>query len=179
MPRHKSPQVQELFVSRFVAAFIEHNLNATKAYIVAKGLEGESVSNGVASTLGSRMLGKVEVQEALEKACSEVKTTTVLSLGEKRAFLAGVVRAAPKDDSEESIYCQSQMSKMGPYVSGPSVSDKLKAIELDAKLAGELSGEDPNKERDVTPETKDAEAIARRDRLLRQMPGHGGKLLEG
>ncbi len=88
---------------------------------------------------------------------------TVMSLTEKRQYLADIVRACPSEIDGDSPLCQGVEYTVSGGVRGrlrrgnadrgneetePEVKtvrvklpDKLKAIELDAKLAGELKGD--------------------------------------
>jgi hypothetical protein len=65
-------------------------------------------------------------------------TEGVMSLREKRLFLAAVVRTPIGEVDENSPLCQYfQRTKAGLRV---TMVDKLRALELDAKLAGEIKG---------------------------------------
>lgn len=74
-------------------------------------------SDRVARVNASRLLARADVKEELSKLQKDLRAETVLSLIGKREFLCAVV-----------------LSKDGRV----KMSDKLRAIELDAKLAGEL-----------------------------------------
>lgn len=61
----------------------------------------------------------------------------VLSAQEKRAFLADIVRTPVGEVTENSPLCQSYKIDNEGKIEY-KMPDKLKALELDAKLAGEL-----------------------------------------
>ena len=64
-------------------------------------------------------------------------TACLLTLRAKREFLAAIVRAAPGDLDEKSPLVQFfKQTEAGREI---RLCDKLRAIELDAKLAGEFS----------------------------------------
>ncbi len=58
----------------------------------------------------------------------------VMSIAEKRAFLAKVVRSVPSEASFDNAACELVITKMGPAAVFPS---KLAAMKLDNDLAGE------------------------------------------
>jgi len=78
-------------------------------------------------------------RELAERAMSEL----VLTARERREFLAKVVRAVPAELDAQSSLCQSYKETKG--VREVKLPCKLKALELDAKLAGEAiaPGGDP------------------------------------
>ena len=75
------------------------------------------------------------IERAAEKVAGE-EGRRFLSLLEKRAYLAMVVRTPIGEIDEKSPLCQAvEWGKNGRKIKMP---DKLRALELDAKLAGEL-----------------------------------------
>lgn len=58
-------------------------------------------------------------------------------------MLADLARSKPSDISEDSQFASIVIDAEGNRsISGPKIGDKLKAIELDAKIAGELRESD-------------------------------------
>ena len=106
-----------------------------------------------ASSSANRMLKKVKVKEYLEKLKEELHDETVLSLQEKRKFLASVVRT-PLDKVEiDSELCQEHTTKETKYgvdevIKMPS---KLEAIKIDNAMMGHNAPE--KKELDVNLDT--------------------------
>lgn len=101
---------------------------------------GFSARGASAQTGASRLLAQPYVRDYLKKIQADVveksKFAAVLSIIEKREFLAAVVRGAIGAVDEKSPLCQSlKVTNQGRSIKMP---DKLRAIELDAKLAGEL-----------------------------------------
>ncbi len=76
----------------------------------------------VADTNGPRLLGNARVKERVRELQGKAEAKTVLTIEEKREFLRRVV--------------VEDYSGAGSEIKMP---DKLRAIELDAKLAGELT----------------------------------------
>jgi uncharacterized OsmC-like protein len=59
---------------------------------------------------------------------------------EKRSLLADIARAKPQDVDEEKHFVSLSVDAEGKRtLQGPKVSEKIKAIEVDARIAGELS----------------------------------------
>ena len=86
-----------------------------------------------------------EIDLYLAEMREEARRLSVLSLAEKRDFLARVVRTPIGQVDEKSDLCQEITDDEDP-ASGRSkrkikMPDKLRAIDLDAKLAGELQPE--------------------------------------
>ena len=84
------------------------------------------------------------------KYISELKEaewlSNVMTIAEKRSLMAQIARAKPQDINEESPVASISIDGEGKRsIQGPKVSDKLKAIELDARISGELSQENDSR----------------------------------
>lgn len=86
----------------------------------------------------SRLLRNDKVRTRIAELQTATATAAVMSLEEKRLFLAAIVRTPIGRVDEHSPLCQFfRRTKGGLHITMP---DKLRAIELDARLAGELMG---------------------------------------
>lgn len=125
------------------AQFIVAGEDQNKAYSLAFGNTHESV---VVSA--SQLVRKQPVSDRIaELRRIGLGSAPILTLTEKRAFLASVVRTAPGKIDESDPLCQSFKKRITTQKSGETeetieyeLPNKLKALELDAKLAGELNG---------------------------------------
>jgi hypothetical protein len=127
-------------------------MTATQAYAEAYPQAGEAS----ARKSGSRLLGKPEIQSeiaALREKADTLAGSAVMTLLERRAFLAAIVRTPVGQVKEDSPLAEEMRvdAKGGVTVKLPC---KLRALELDAKLAGE-----------VTPEREKDKPIARNEDL--------------
>lgn len=89
---------------------------------------------------GSKLFRNPKVQEFIKElraeVCEKSATSLTLTMAERREFLAELIQTPVGKIDETSRLAQSvKWSKDGREVRVP---DKLRAIELDAKLAGEL-----------------------------------------
>ena len=127
---------------------------ATEAYRESYG------NTKTAEAASSRLLTNVKVRARVTALQQATALSAVLTLAEKRAFLRSVVLTPLGDIDERSILCQSAEYVTNGGVRGKlrkghasggneetepetttvklKMCDKLRAIELDAKLAGEL-----------------------------------------
>lgn len=141
------------------------------AQAVASGMSGSEAYRRTYGTkaknadcLASRL--SVKVKDRVAEIQKGSLTSTTLTLQEKREFLANLIRTPIGDVDERSILCQSAEYQVtggvrgklrrGPAPSGNEttvaevttvrirMADKLKALELDAKLAGEFSDQPVN-----------------------------------
>lgn len=85
-------------------------------------------------TKGSRMAENGGIVARKNWLQSQAATATVLTITEKREFLARVVRAKPSAAGPDNPDSTVAMSKAGPYYSFP---DKIAAIKLDNDLGGD------------------------------------------
>lgn len=110
-----------------------------KAYELAFGNDHPSV--GVSASQLIR-------QEPVARRIAELRkiglgSSPVLTLARKRTILRDIVETAPGTIDENSPLCQSykrRIDKDGGETIEYELPNKLKALELDAKLAGELNG---------------------------------------
>lgn len=75
-------------------------------------------SRDSARSAAARLLKHPEVKGEISRLQDAARKTTVLSLQEKREWLAGVLRK--------------------PALDAPKVADQLRAVEIDSKLAGDF-----------------------------------------
>jgi hypothetical protein len=79
---------------------------------------------------------KAYIAELTQQAQAAAVTSMTLTMAERREFLAKIIRSAPGEINEKDAICQGfKFTRDGREFKMP---DKLRAIELDAKLAGEL-----------------------------------------
>lgn len=150
---------QERFAQHYAAGS-----NGTQAYLEA----GYPVSATVAGVQAHKMLKVTKVAARIAalraKAEGKMEKKTLLSIEEKRAFLADLLRATPRDLGPDSPLCQEYSEdriaggtrgklKRGKKPSGNEseempvirrkmkMGDKLRVIELDSKLAGHFEPE--------------------------------------
>ncbi len=105
-----------------------------------------------AEVQASRLIQRVDVLQTLERLRGEVEAAAVLSLQEKRAFLARIVRTSATDLVAGSELIQT----VGTEKDGSlnlKMPDKLRAIYLDARLAGEVQS--PQRPTSGHPSDKD------------------------
>jgi phage terminase small subunit len=119
---------------------VAQGMSATEAYRQA-GYEAKD-----ADVAGPRLLGNVGngIKERVEYIKAQAATSAVLSIAEKREFLAKVLRTPIGEIDERSPLCQSfEIGKEGERKY--KMPDKLKAISEDNDLAGEGSEAEANK----------------------------------
>jgi hypothetical protein len=96
-----------------------------------------------AQAKGALIEKRPRVQAYLEQIRELHLRNAQMTLVERRTALASIVRATPNDINAESALASVSVDGDGKMtLAGPKVSDKLKAIELDSRLAGDLQGED-------------------------------------
>ena len=101
--------------------------------------EGLPISAPSGSASASRLLRNVNVRERISELQKEGAKSTVLTLAHKRKILHDMITTPLSDVNEHSPFCQSaEIGKTGK-VKKVTMPDKLRALELDAKLAGELN----------------------------------------
>lgn len=114
---------------------IAGGLNATQAYLTAYPTASpeNAAKNTTRLTKNDEITAEVE---RLREAAKQKAGGAVLTLAEKLDLLAGIARSRPDDAAADNPLCELRMSKQGPFYTFP---DKLRAIEMHAKLSGELS----------------------------------------
>lgn len=116
--------------------------NQTDAY-----REAYQCADNSAWTGGWRMLRIAEVSAYLHAVRELAARDTAMSLAEKRAFLAGVVRTSPAELIDEEGNVRPELAHFaqrivirededGSRTVAVEMPNKLKAVELDSKLAG-------------------------------------------
>ena len=115
----------------FVAEYLKCR-NAKQAYLHVY----RNASIGAAESAGTRLLSDVRVQALMAESGNRLLTGAVLSLAEKRAFLHMAVHTNAADVDGSHILCTGiKRTESGPEYKMP---DKMAALMLDARLAGEL-----------------------------------------
>lgn len=99
--------------------------NGAAAYRMTYGAHGASAEVGA-----SRLLRNVKVQRRVRELQAETAKAAVMTLEEQRLLLAAVARGEHK---------------------GAKISDRLRAIEIDSKLAGHASGNDDKPRPSIVP----------------------------
>lgn len=114
---------------------IVRGLSATEAY---GGAYARSTPESARKS-GSRLLGRPEIQaeiQTLRDKADALAGSAVMTLAERRAFLAAIIRTPVSQITADSPLAQ-EMKADGKTTS-IKMPCKLRAIELDAKLAGEV-----------------------------------------
>ena len=106
-----------------------------KSYMIA--YRRSDMSNFLACQAAWKLMQLPHVAAYYKELQDAAFNANVLALSEKRAFLADVVRTGVGDVTAKDKLAQSVRYHNGELVE-LKVPDKIKAIELDAKLAGEL-----------------------------------------
>jgi len=89
---------------------------------------------------GKAIAERPEVKSYLDSLRKATWVQNFLSVEEKRSLLADIARAKPQDIDEEKHFVSLSVDAEGKRtLAGPKVSEKIKAIEVDARIAGELS----------------------------------------
>lgn len=134
IPLPKDPRVQ-----RF-ADLILGDVKPADAYVQAGFKPGNRVS---AQTLGTRMRRRADVQAYIRAIQQAAANETVLSVLEKRRFLARIVRTPlckldPERETDGDLI-KSHSSSSSKTSSSTRIEklDPLKAIEIDNKLSGD------------------------------------------
>lgn len=127
----------------FAVGIAIERLNATKAYLAAY----PDTEYEAAMVSACRLIRKTNVSDRIHQLRSESRLPSFLSLSEKREFLASAVRTPVGEIDEQSVLAQKITRRKINSGDGPEIIEekiemvsKLAALELDAKLAGELSG---------------------------------------
>lgn len=106
--------------------------NASEAYRLASPDPGEN-----ADVHSARWMVKDSIQNRIRAIRGKSSLSATLSIAEKRAFLAAAVRTPIGQVDESSPLCQAV--KISPEGGREyKMIDKLRALELDSKISGEL-----------------------------------------
>lgn len=128
---------------RFAEAYHRNGGNAARAMGEVAPYLAESSLNAH----GANLLAREEVQRELREL-SALQVVGFLSMEEKRKFLADLVRANPRSVMDgnshlvQSMTLTRKINEAGEVEERVTVKipDKLKAIQLDSMLTGELKG---------------------------------------
>ena len=128
---------------RFAGEYFRNGGNATRAM----GVVFPAMAEASLQTHGIKMLDTEEVKEEL-RALRGASVVGFLSMEEKRKFLADLVRANPRSVMDgnshlvQSMTLTRKINDSGEVEERVTVKipDKLKAIQLDSMLTGELKG---------------------------------------
>ncbi len=123
--------------------YVSNGGNATKAYQVAR----PNSSHGTCQTEGSRCCRSPHIMAEVDRLRANAVQSKFLSSEERRQFLADTVRANPqtvmgdKPHLAQSVTVTRRITDSGEVEEKVQVklADKLKAIALDAAMAGELA----------------------------------------
>jgi hypothetical protein len=106
----------------------------------------KATTNKYASMKGSAISARPNCAKYIAELKESQWLSSVMSIAEKRALMAEIARSKPQDITEESSIASISIDGDGKRsIQGPKVSDKLKAIELDARISGELSQENDSR----------------------------------
>jgi hypothetical protein len=89
-------------------------------------------------SLGCRMLKTERVRNYFNKLKEKEYNNMVLSIGEKRAFLARAVRCDVANPDRDLVQEQVETTSEHGKTTKLKVVDKLRALELDSKIAGDF-----------------------------------------
>ncbi len=101
-----------------------------------------SASLRTAEVQSSRLMQRADISQTLAQLRSQVEAKAILSLQEKRAYLARVVRTSATELVAGSELIQSVSTEKDGSIN-LKMPDKLRAIYLDARLAGEIQSLQP------------------------------------
>jgi len=123
--------------------FVENYVNKGLSIAESVRRAGYSIASGKiedASSYGCKLLRQDRVKAYLAKLKEKQFSKDVLSMAEKRAYLARAVRTPVGEITEASDLAQEVTFSEGKEGSSRKVKavDKLKAIELDSKIAGDF-----------------------------------------
>ena len=109
-------------------------MSQTEAYLKA----GYKVkSSKVAAEAASRLSKNVQLSRYVDELRAKVEDKTLLTIAEKRAFLANLIRTPVGEVDEKSPLAQEvHIGQDGIKI---KMADKLRALDLDSKLAGDYA----------------------------------------
>lgn len=116
-------------------AFVRHVLvgeSARNAYAKSYGAEGRS-----AEANGARLMRNDSIRQRLAWLQSRAASNAVMTVIQKREYLARVVLTPISQVDGESDLCQ-HFRRTADGVCSMAMPDKLRAIELDSQLTGDL-----------------------------------------
>lgn len=106
----------------------------------------KATNNKYASMKGSAISSRPNCAKYIAELKDANWLSNVMSIAEKRSLMAEIARSKPSDITEDSPVASVSIDGEGNRsIQGPKISDKLKAIELDARISGELSQENDSR----------------------------------
>jgi hypothetical protein len=147
----QKPVATEIAIPQAVKDVLNNAQHESFAQLVAAG---HSQADAYAQVYGgdsvavrqnaSRLALREEVRERIAQIQRSTATGKYLTIRKKREFLHDVVMTPISEVDRHSILCQAWSESSGEksYNETMKMPDKLRAIELDAKLAGELAVQD-------------------------------------
>lgn len=163
--------IPELRLQRFILA-VSQSESPADAYQKA-GYKPKS--RRVAVACASRLLARDDVQRRIAELRHQAHLDGLLTLQEKRAYLYRVIMTPAGEVTEGDPLCASMRRSVRRTKDGTVVTlaiqmpDKLRALELDTKLAGELVGGEAMAADDPAPFQTDEETTARLARVMEAM----------
>lgn len=142
MPRRKKGFENEL--SPLETAFAR-NLVSGMSYAKAYNESGYKPSSNAKYCYlrGKKISQRPRVQQYMQTLRESAWANNIMSIMEKRSMLADIVRAKPDEIDESKPYVSLSVDGEGRRsLQGPKVTDKIKAIELDMRAAGELGDDE-------------------------------------
>jgi hypothetical protein len=115
------------------AEMVASGTTAKDAHRAIYGTDGHA-----AEANGSRLLKNPEVAADVARIRAAAQSAATMTLREKREFLARVVRATPADAIADPAL-GAEVTELPGGGRRVKMLDKLKAIELDSRLAGDFS----------------------------------------
>lgn len=119
--------------AQFAEMVASGSTTAKDAHAAIYGTTGHA-----AEVNGSRLLKNPEVAAHIASIRAAAQTVATMTLAEKRGFLARVVRATPQDAMDDPSL-GAEVTELPGGGRRVKMLDKLRAIELDSRLAGDFS----------------------------------------
>jgi Terminase small subunit len=122
---------------KFVENYIFKGMTISESYRRSGYVVGSGKVQDYSSK-GCRLLKQGRIQDYLNKCKEKSFAKDALSLSEKRSFLARVVRSDVRNPDPDLIQEFSETSGEHGVTRKVKLPDKLRAVELDSKLAGDF-----------------------------------------
>ena len=123
--------------NKFVRNYAIHGLSIAESVRKA-GYNFKSGRSEDYGSYGCKLLKQERVQKEVSKLREKSFAKDVLSVAEKRSFLARAVRCDVRSPDSDLIQEISESESEGKVSKKVRVVDKLKAVELDSKIAGDF-----------------------------------------
>lgn len=118
---------QEMFCQEFVKSG-----NATQAAIKA------GYSEKTANEQGSRLLAKVSIQDKIKQLSDEIRTEKIIDARKMQEVLTSIILQESQEEVIVVEGCGDGVSEAVTKTKTPSQSDRIKAIQLLARMQGAL-----------------------------------------